>query len=196
MTSLLLDKATGWLLPLLRGEDENAVETARATTVHARDAALEAPWPGVLWHPGTGRGPLRIPDLLTRAPAGSSATSVPAQPPLGAPRAAHGSAPDADWCPTCQKGLGGPQSPAGGQWVLAHRSSPGRSLSLWSYPDQHAALHAAAHMAMLGLREDRIARDLFADGAHHQVMQRFLEVHPNTDLFQVQPLVAMRADEF
>ncbi|UJB46268.1 hypothetical protein [Streptomyces sp. A1-5] len=81
-------------------------------------------------------------------------------------------------------------------WVLLHRSERSRSLSTWSYPSEQDALHAAAHMAMGWLDDDPLAQDLFADQAHAQVLARFLELHPDTDLFEVAELVPMRADQF
>ncbi|MGW2547470.1 helix-turn-helix domain-containing protein, partial [Kitasatospora sp. NPDC001574] len=80
--------------------------------------------------------------------------------------------------------------------VHLHRSEPGRSLSTWSYPSEQDALHVAAHLAMCWLGDDVLAQELFADAAHTQVLRRFWELHPGTDLFEVAELVPMRSGEF
>jgi hypothetical protein len=50
-------------------------------------------------------------------------------------------------------------------------------------------------MAMSPIGGDRVARDLFADQAHEQVLQRFWELHPETDLFGVAELVLQRSTD-
>jgi hypothetical protein len=96
-----------------------------------------------------------------------------------------------------------PRRSAGGRWRSvgpSHRSERGRSLSTWTYPSEKDALHAAAHLVMADLGHDDpvdpVAMDLFADQAHAQVVTRFLELRPDTDLFEVAELVPMRAVQF
>ncbi|MDP9616489.1 hypothetical protein [Streptomyces demainii] len=49
---------------------------------------------------------------------------------------------------------------------------------------------------MIGLTDGTVARGLFAGQAHAQVLARYLELHPATDVFEVAELVPMRADQF
>ncbi|MEV0535906.1 hypothetical protein [Kitasatospora sp. NPDC050463] len=102
----------------------------------------------------------------------------------------------ANRCRSCRALLGKPAGSAGGLWVLLHRSERHRSLSTWSYPSEADALHVAAHMAMLYIGDDAAAQDLFADQAHAQVLQRFWELKPETDVFEVAELVPQRRSDF
>ncbi|WP_240958565.1 hypothetical protein [Streptomyces barkulensis] len=108
---------------------------------------------------------------------------------------------NASWCRTCQALVDAPKGAAGGPWVLLHRSEPERELSTWTYPTEKNALHHGAHLAMTYLQLDdgpldRVALDLFTCQAHVQVIDRFLELHPETTQFEVAELVSMRANEF
>ncbi|MFB7618065.1 hypothetical protein [Kitasatospora sp. NPDC056181] len=102
----------------------------------------------------------------------------------------------ADRCRYCRGLLDTPAGEPGGSWVLLHRSERGRPLSTWSYPSEQDAVHVAAHLAMHWLGDDVLAQELFTDGAHAQVLRRFWELHPETDLFEVAELVPMRSGEF
>ena len=79
---------------------------------------------------------------------------------------------------------------------MLHRTERRRGVSTWTYPSRRDAFHAAAHMAILALRDDKIAQDMFVDQAHEQVVARYLELHPDTDLFTVAELIPMSPTQF
>ena len=204
-----LRDSAGFLLPLPPGEEEGPANGTRvdgsppADDLYRRTLAMA--WPAALWRaphhparPPRGRIAYPVPALLVAAP---KALAPPREPAAPAPLP-HYIRPDervaayADRCPTCRDLLDAPAEPAGGPWVLLHRSKRPRSLSTWSYPSQLAALHAAAHMAMVTIGGDRVARDLFGGQAHEQVLRRFWELHPDTDLFEVAELVPQRSTDF
>jgi hypothetical protein len=206
-----LKDSAGWLLPLPPGE-EPAPPSDRLTDGRrpaARRRSLEEACPAVLWrppHPPGGkktrtRTDYQIPALLTEAPQALSEQPTDAVPPM--PQHVWFSPPEervaanAAWCRTCRSLIDAPLTPAGGPWVLLHRSTRERSLSTWTYPSQKDALHAAAHLVMADLSEDDpVALDLFSDQAHAQVLARYLELRPKIDVFEVAELVPMRANEF
>ncbi|MFB7673196.1 helix-turn-helix domain-containing protein [Kitasatospora purpeofusca] len=203
-----LKDAEGIMLPLPAGEEEIPARGNLADTSHpaiyTRHRDLATPWPPALWRPPhhplkrtSARTAYLVPALLAAAP----------QPVVAAPKAVlsplpHYIHPDervhayADRCRSCRALLGAPAGNAGGSWVLLHRSERHRSLSTWSYPSRADALHTAAHMAIGYIGSDDVARDLFADQAHAQVLQRFWELKPETDVFEVAELVPMRSTEF
>jgi len=206
-----LKDTEGWLLPLPPGEEEipynGSLADGSHPAIYVQHRSLDQAWPPVLWrtsdHPfkkTRSRTAFLVPELLTSAPkpltAGPAAAPRRRQQPLSYIRPEQRVAANADWCRTCRGLLDAPASEPGGLWVLLHRSERRRTLSTWSYPSEQDALHAAAHMAMRSLTDDDLAQRLFADQAHAQVLSRFWELHPETDLFEVAELVPMRSDEF
>ncbi|MEK2479488.1 helix-turn-helix transcriptional regulator [Streptomyces noursei] len=206
-----LQDSGGWLLPLPPGEEQipntGVLADGSHPAIYVHHRSLDEAWPPVLWRPA--HHPLKkprkrtaylVPVPLTEAPRSLSARPAAAprpEQPLGYIRPEQRVAANASWCRTCQPLRHAPvTTEPGGLWVLLHRSERSRSLSTWSYPSEQDALHAAAHMAMGWLDDDPLAQDLFADQAHAQVLARFLELHPDTDLFEVAELVPMRADQF
>ncbi|RNG38012.1 XRE family transcriptional regulator [Streptomyces botrytidirepellens] len=201
----------GWLLPLPPGEERipgsGALADGSHPAIYVHHRSLAEAWPPVLWRPPhhplkrtQSRTAYQVPALLVAAPQPLSSRPAPAvshaQQPVGWVRPEQRVAAHAAWCPSCRALLDAPVTDAGGRWVLLHRSQQNRSLSTWAYPSKQDALHAAAHLAMIGLTDDAVARDLFADQAHAQVLARYLELHPETDVFEVAELVPMRADQF
>ncbi|MFF7449792.1 MULTISPECIES: XRE family transcriptional regulator [unclassified Streptomyces] len=204
----------GWLLPLPPGEEPAPSYGDRVDLGHplsrSPSVTLEEPWPRALWQPPAGRKSrartaYRVPELLTQEPQAlpvrpAVARIVVPEPVWGAGSAERLAA-NASWCRTCRTLADSPTGTAGGPWVLLHRSEPERELSTWTYPTEKDALHHGAHLAMTYLQLDdgpldRVALDLFTGQAHAQVIDRFLELHPETTQFEVAELVPMRADEF
>jgi hypothetical protein len=211
-----LKDSAGWLLPLPPGEEpipsSGCLADGGHPAIYLRHRSLDEAWPAVLWRPPQPPGgkktrtrtPYQVPALLTEVPQALSTRPAGALPQM--PQHVWFSPPEervaanAAWCRTCRSLVDAPPTPAGGPWVLLHRSTRGRSLSTWTYPSEKDALHAAAHLVMADLSEDNpvdpVALNLFADQAHAQVLARYLELRPKIDLFEIAELVPMRANEF
>ena len=205
----------GWLLPLPPAEDPIPRHSRQADTHPAAlvsERFLDEAWPPALWRPthrsggrsARKRTVFQVPALLTRAPMPLSEQPVHDVPPT--PRHAWFIPPKervagyAAWCRICRELLDAPPTPAGGPWLVLHRSARERLLSTWTYPTMRDAFHAAAHLIMVDLGEgdgtDAVALDLFHDHAYVQLLDRYLELRPEIDLFEVAELVPPRADEF
>ncbi|TGB03236.1 XRE family transcriptional regulator [Streptomyces sp. MZ04] len=208
-----LKDSAGWLLPLPPGEEPTPSGARLSDVGHSvahSSMSLDEVWPRALWQPSGGkkghaRTAYRIPDLLTQEPqvlpVRPAAAHVSVPEPVWEARAEDRVAANAEWCRMCRSLVGAPVTAVGGQWVLLHRSEPGRDLSTWTYPAEKDALHAGAHLAMTYLQLDdgpldRVALDLFTGQAHTQVIARFLELHPETCQFEIAELVPKRADQF
>lgn len=205
-----------WLLPLPPGDERTprhgVLADGQHPAVYVRHRSLDEPWPSVLWRPpwrpvgkkSKTRTVFQVPDLLREAPKPLSerlARPVPQMPqPIWFAAPEQRLTSNAAWCRTCRNLLDAPLTAAGGPWVLLHRSTRQGELSTWAYPSEQDALHAAAHLVMSDLSQadavDPVALDLFADQAFAQVVARYLELHPETDLFKVDQVVPMRANEF
>ncbi|WP_432137188.1 helix-turn-helix domain-containing protein [Streptomyces sp. bgisy154] len=201
-----LKDSADWLLPLPPGEETipyyGSLADGQHPAIYVRHRSLDEAWPPVLWRPPhhplkrtRNRTAYLVPSLLTDAPLPPAPAPSPPKPRGHVPSEEPARA-NASWCLTCQSLVNAPPAEPGGPWVLLHRSERRRGVSTWSYPSRRDAFHAAAHMAILGLMDDKIAQDLFADQAHEQVVARYLELHPDTDLFMVAELVPMSPTQF
>lgn len=75
-----------------------------------------------------------------------------------------------------------------GIWTMAHRGYSGyRRLDLWAYPDEAAALKAAARLGIeCGLDEDQAAVDAYARHDYRAVLNRHRETAPEWQILTVE----------
>lgn len=75
-----------------------------------------------------------------------------------------------------------------GIWTVAHRGYSGyRRLDLWAYPDEAAALKAAARLGIeCGLDEDQAAVDAYARHDYRAVLDRHRETAPEWQILTVE----------
>lgn len=75
-----------------------------------------------------------------------------------------------------------------GIWTTAHRGHSGyRRLDLWAYPDETAALKAAARLGMeCGLDEDQAAIEAYARQDYRAVLDRHRETFPEWQILTVE----------